>query len=136
MRQVSWVVQDDGTYNMVNSVEAYYQSHGKLVPCDEGCFASYGIISPEGDFYACGCADHAHAAFVICKQLGYINTEEFFDDDEYRMKDLLYNLGWCYVNTCGHEWEQFYHKWDEEEIPQKMLDTMFDWKKWIENGGE
>lgn len=106
----------------------------KYVPSEK--FTEYGIISPDGDFYACDFAAHKIAAYMIAVQKGYMKAEEDADSvnddlDNYgTAKELLFNKGYTFVNTIGHA--GLMNKWymDYEQMPQKAIDKCFDWSHW------
>lgn len=107
--------------------EVYYVPTNKL--------SEYGIISPEGEFYACDFAAHKSAAYLIAisKKLKGINQDPDFDEflgGQDDAKDLLFKLGYTFVNTIGRC--GLWNKWDMdyEEMPQKAIDTCFDWQLW------
>lgn len=120
-------------YTFCDGGEFRYQQQGKYVPLKEGVFSTYGLISPEGDFYSCDFASHHIAAFVICQQKGMLSLEDedgnVFEKLGYRSKDLLYDKGWVFVKTNGAD--TFYSKWGElENMPQKQMDTAYDYIVW------
>lgn len=103
------------------------------VPSDK--LMAYGIISPDGDFYACDFAAHKPASFLIAKQKGLIKEDDLEAvEDELdnwgRSKEALFNAGYTFVNTIGHP--GLMNKWymDLDQMPQKAIDKCFDWQLW------
>lgn len=130
-----WVLSKEGTYTLIKGDELAYQSGGKLVPCDNGVFWRYGLISPKGDFYACTWAGHNQAAYVIYTTIlkQKIESDACLTDEWNIAKDRLYDLGWCFVETAwGYAAEGlFYSKWGKvEDMPQRMMDTAYDYIVW------
>lgn len=151
-----WVIdKETNIYTLFNGSEAYYLRNAKYMPCPDGKFFKYGLISPDGDFYACDFASHKGAAFAIAKQKGIIKVpdEKFFEHahEEYdgydeekaydSAKDVLYDKGWVFVNTA-YGWNAytdgpFFSKWGKiESMPQKQMNTCFDWEVWWRNQGD
>lgn len=125
------------TFNLCDGSIIYGKDKYKYVPVDPGNFSTYGLISPTGDFYACTWASHKLAAKILCFQLNYFGPEDsewdFYLDD--KAKDILYDRGWVFVNTCGAG--QFYSKWGElENMPQRQMDTAFDYRYWSITDGK
>ncbi|MCM1322984.1 MAG: hypothetical protein NC218_02260 [Acetobacter sp.] len=140
-----WVIRDDNTYNLCEGSESYYQRLSRYVPCDEGVFYRYGLIAPNGDFYACTFASHETAATILCVQNGYFGKPPQDMDEETWCrtmlldarsvaKETLYDRGWVFVNSAFGFGGTFYSKWGElENMPQKQMDTAFDWDIWCRN---
>lgn len=107
--------------------------HDWAMPNEE-ILSEYGLISPSGDYYACTFASHESLAEHIvqrddCLRTGFNNKyKETHRWD--RSMEYLYELGWiscrnpyhgaCYVDLGKYN--------NEDELPQKMLDTVYDWK--------
>ena len=139
----SWTIDGDGIFTLCEAGESYYQRQGKFKPLDDKIFYEYGIISPKGDFYACTFASHNACAYVIYTTiLGHTLEDEdgFAAREEWNIaKDKLYDLGWCYVNTAWgvQAGNPFYSKWGAlEDMPQRMMDTCYDWLVWNRNKKE
>lgn len=108
----------------------------RYIPSEK--MSCYGIITPDGDFYACDMACHKVAAYKLCIQKGIVKVEPsdyeytwgYGDDDCDQAKDRLFQLGYTFVNTVGHP--GLYNKWDMdyEAMPQKVIDACFDWLHW------
>ncbi len=137
-----WAISKENTYNLCEVSESFYQSSAKYVPLEENEFFGYGLISPDGEFYACTFASHEAAAVVICHQKGYfgkprdnMSEEEWaeYTISEYRTKakEILYERGWVFVNSAYGFGGTFYSKWGKlEDMPQKQMDTAFDFDVW------
>lgn len=135
----NWVIKEGNTYNLCEGSEAFYQRKAKFIPLEPGIFHEYGLIAPNGDFYACTFASHRRAAIVLAIQLGYIEKDEdgFISmEDEDKAKDLLYERGWVYVNSGGHGIGTFQSKWGNDKIedfPKRIMDTAYDFIVWERN---
>lgn len=139
-KRPNWVIRDDNTYNLCEGSEAFYQRHAEYIPLDEGVFYDYGLIAPNGDFYACTFASHESAAVALARQFGYIQKDpdgHICIEDRLDIKDLLYERGWVYVNSGGNGVRTFYSKWgDIEDMPQRIMDTAYDYVVWERNKRE
>lgn len=141
--------QSTNTYTLYDGSESYYLRNAKFVPCPEGVFNKWGIISPDGDFYACDFAGHKGAAFTIAKQKGMIQVPDakFFENEEEEYdaydeektydsaKDLLFDKGYVFVNTAyGYmacKDGPFFSKWGKiEDMPQRLMNACYDWEIW------
>ncbi len=127
------LLNDKKEYTLCDGGEFYYQRKGEYKPLEKGVFHTYGLISPDGDFYSCDFASHHIAAYAICIKNKWIDgTEEDGDPFEqlgHKAKDLLYDKGWVFVRTNGAD--MFYSKWDEiENMPQRQMDTAYDYVIW------
>lgn len=125
--------QENGVYDFVDGASILLEDIERYVPAKD--FSEYGIIDPEGNFYSCGFANHAVASWLICKTKGIQIKEDNFLDElhkYYKAKDLLYNLGYIFVNLCGRE--LFYSKYlSEDEYTQSQLNTVYDYNFWLKN---
>lgn len=93
-------------------------------------FSDYGIIDPQGNFFSVGFGNHAMASKKIADQRGiwYSDDKEDLNSDGLA-KDKLFNLGYIFVNLNGSQ-TLFYGKYVGTGVPQKQLDTMFDYNEW------
>lgn len=101
------------------------------IPTDK--MSAYGIITPDGDFYACDYGTHKFAAFMIAKQKNLLENPDLtyaMSEDLHEAKSKLYDLGYTFVNTIGHA--GCMNKWnmDFDSMPQKAIDKCFDWQLW------
>lgn len=134
-------IPKNGEYDFFDGGEFYVirETAAKYVPKPEGEFTKWGLISPQGDFYACDFASHAAASATLAIQLGYIKIPEndsrllygdLCDDYGPEAKEILYERGWVFVNINGAP-RTFYSKWGEiEDMPQKQMDTCYDYRIW------
>lgn len=125
---------ENGVYDFVDGLNILPDEIKRYIPAKN--FSEYGIIDPEGNFYSCGFSCHSVAAWLICKTKGIqVKEEKNFFDEVHRYdlaKDLLYDLGYIFVNLCGSE--QFYSKYlGEEEYTQSQLNTVYDYNIWLKS---
>jgi len=94
-------------------------------------FTRNGWISPKGDFYCCGGAEHHRVAkyigvFILNKDQSVLKSGRFFKE---LFDDYLFKVGWARIKDgswIGYDdnLELFFTK---KELSQKQTDTLFDY---------
>ena len=102
----------------------YVLENEKLKPDD--LIAPLGLISPDGDWYSCTFASHESLAHAICHQKGMTDEMTWLG-----CLSKLFELGWIAIRnvTLSGPYVDFGEKYDsEDDLPQSMLNTLYDWK--------
>lgn len=106
---------------------------------DEDMESEYGLIAPNGDYYSCDFAMHEGLAAHLIERdsnmrLGCMQKyESKYSSVRDHALEYLYSLGWLslrnpfpggavYPNFAESKYQ------NEEDLPQAMLDTLYDWR--------